>query len=437
MIILNPDQLKAKQFFKTWWNSKNRFAILEGPAGVGKTTIILDLVKDLPNCFPLYTAPTNEACKQLENLLPENSLIYTTYSALGFHFNSDTENKQLTRVNTPAILNDINLLIVDEASMVGDSKNCKSNNRLISLFEAIQETGLKTLFVGHRSQLPEVNIKLNIFDTCESIIFNQDYPIYNLTTPERNKGELFEYINSLEKIIYKQPRLFKNTYSKNKNFLLDYINNKKSKIEFLNDESKIICWTNKEADIYNKLIRNKMFYEKHLPNFVPSDKLILTAPIKFLGKINNLKEGVLLEKNLKLTLSTNSKVTVKHVKQANVLSVPCWELDCLYNEERVFLYVPIDKLQLQGLKTFLLSKCYSIVTPRAKEKAFRNYHYIMSLFAEVKYNYAMTTHRSQGQTIDKVFVDWGDIKKCSNIILRHKLLYVAASRCKEELKIIV
>ena len=60
----------------------------------------------------------------------------------------------------------------------------------------------------------------------------------------------------------------------------------------------------------------------------------------------------------------------------------------------------------------------------------------MSCFAKVKHSYAITTHRSQGMTIDKVFVSWRDIKKCNNASLRHKLLYVAASRAKSELTII-
>jgi superfamily II DNA or RNA helicase len=139
MIVLNPDQQDAVAFFKRWWNSDRRFAILEGAAGTGKTTIVQHLVKDLANCDPLFTAPTNEACKQLENTLPAGSLIKTTYSALGFHFNSSSEVKALGRHGgLPTVINDINLLIIDECSMVGKE-----------LLEAIEETGKKTLFIGH------------------------------------------------------------------------------------------------------------------------------------------------------------------------------------------------------------------------------------------------------------------------------------------------
>ena len=166
-ITLNPDQLKAKEFFKTWWNSDRRFAILEGAAGTGKTFLVNHLTKELSNCEPLYTSPTNEACKQLENTLPKGSLIKTTYSALGFHFNSSQEVKELGQHGSlPAILNEVNLLIVDEASMVGKR-----------LHEAIEETNKKTLFIGHRSQLPEVIKNLSISDDCESIVFKQNYPI--------------------------------------------------------------------------------------------------------------------------------------------------------------------------------------------------------------------------------------------------------------------
>ena len=97
MIILNPDQLRAKEFFKNWWDSDKRFAILEGCAGTGKTTIVKDLVSELRDCDPLFTAPTNEACRQLELVLPTSSLIRTIYSALGFHFDTGEEEAVLKK----------------------------------------------------------------------------------------------------------------------------------------------------------------------------------------------------------------------------------------------------------------------------------------------------------------------------------------------------
>lgn len=753
MIVLNPDQQDAVAFFKRWWNSDRRFAILEGAAGTGKTTIVQHLVKDLAKCDPLFTAPTNEACKQLENTLPAGSLIKTTYSALGFHFNSSSEVKALGRHGgLPTVINDINLLIIDEcfhpsveiltdkgfrfikdldktervASMnletrlvtfnnpiryiendyegnllnletdkvvsfsttenhdhvcevkgtlvkskldkfktfskfyltapsgeaetekfsdwhrlalafqadgyynvwkgtthtnkyegystdttsIGfsftrprkieymtlilnrlgvqhsikfDEKTGKTlfrvnnilaklvskkldevfslpmskqfawefiqelmewdghrgklsqlyysstvesnvdfaqavavlagyktnktvqvddrkdtykdvhrlfltdnptssnysnfkprvtrpyykgkvycvetvdgtvvirHNGLVSisgncsmvgkeLLEAIEETGKKTLFIGHRSQLPEVVKNLSAFDDCESVVFKQEYPIYTLTTPERNKGELFNFISSLEEVIYKQPRVFKATYNKTLDFLLDYIDSKEGKKELLTEESKVICWSNAEVDKFNSYIRKSVFNSKELPAFVPKDRIIFTEPVQFVEPLTGLSKTKIANyvgSDKIVTFSANTKGIVRKVGQTTVLHIPCWELevDC-GNGLRPLVYVAIDPRQLAMLESSLKQEAYAFSGRQAREKAFRKYHFIMGLFAKVKHSYAITTHRSQGMTIPNVYVSWSDIRKCQNVYMKHKLLYVAASRARDSLTII-
>lgn len=430
MIVLNPDQQEAVAFFKRWWNSDRRFAILEGAAGTGKTTIVRHLVKDLVGCDPLYTAPTNEACKQLETVLPNGSLIKTTYSALGFHFNSNSEVKNLDRHGgLPPILNDINLLIIDECSMVGKK-----------LLEAIEETGKKTLFIGHRSQLPEVVQNLSAFDDCESVVFKQEYPIYTLTTPERNKGELFTFISSLEEIIYKQPRAFKSTYSKTLDYLVDYIDSKEGKKELLNEETKVICWSNAEVDKFNSYIRKSVFNSKELPAFVLRDKILFTDPVQFVEPLTGLTKSKIMNftgSDKVVTFSANTKAIVRKVSQTSVLHIPCWELEVeVASGVRPLIYVAIDPKQLAMLDAGLKHECYSYSGKQAREKAFRRYHFLMGLFAKVKHSYAITTHRSQGMTIPNVFVSWNDIRKCQNVYMKHKLLYVAASRARDSLTIV-
>lgn len=430
MIVLNPDQEAAVTFFKRWWNSDRRFAILEGAAGTGKTTIVRHLVKDLTGCDPLYTAPTNEACKQLEGVLPAGSLIKTTYSALGFHFNSNSEVKSLGKHGgLPPIMNDINLLIIDECSMVGSK-----------LLEAIEETGKKTLFIGHRSQLPEVVKNLSSFDDCESVVFKQEYPIYTLTTPERNKGELFQFLLALEKLIYEQPRVVKPTYNKTLDYLIDYIDSKEGKKELLNEESKVICWSNAEVDKFNSYIRKSVFNSKELPAFVLRDRIIFTEPVQFVEPLTGLSKSKIANftgSDKVVTFSANTKAVVRKVSQTTVLHIPCWELevDC-GNGLRPLIYVAIDQKQLAMLDSGLKQECYAFSGKQAREKAFRRYHFIMGLFAKVKHSYAITTHRSQGMTIPNVFVSWSDIRKCQNVYMKHKLLYVAASRARDSLTII-
>ena len=429
MITLNPDQQAAKEFFQRWWDSDKRFAILEGCAGTGKTTIVSQLVAGLKDCDPLFTAPTNEACKQLENVLPKDSLIKTIYSALGFHFETSSEVRTLTqKAKEPPVINDINLLIIDECSMVGQT-----------LLEAILDANKKTLFIGHRSQLPEVIKDLSIYDDCESVVFKQEWPIYTLTTPERNKGELFEFINTLETIIYNKPRSFKSTYNKSIAYMEEYIESKEGRHDLLYEKSKVICWSNAEVDRFNNFIRQAIFKEDVLPPFVLKDKIIMLEPCVYVEPLAGLSKGVIskfMDSSKVARFSANTKGIVRKIEQVVVLSVPCWELEVEIDRMRPLIYVPVNVGILETLRKKLMNECYAAVTIKAKEKAFRRYHFILSLFAKVKHSYAITTHRSQGMTIPNVYVSWRDIKKCDNVVMRHKLLYVAASRAKDNLTIL-
>jgi len=426
--MLNQDQQKGKEFIIRWWSSPKRFMVLEGEAGTGKTFLLKDTIASLTNCEPLYTAPTNEACRQLELALPEDSLIRTTYSALGFNMDTNGEFKELKQGRVSNVLNEVNLLIVDEASMCGEL-----------LLEAIKKTDIKVLFLGHRYQLPDVNVNLKPDDLCTSIVFEQDYPLFTLTVNERASGKLYQFITKLPELIYKHPRLLASSYNISEASVINYIKSEAGKQSFLIEESKLICYSNKEVDEWNVFIRQCIF-GKNVAQVVPRDKLILTKPTVYVGRLDKVSKGAIMRmKNCddKITLSTNAKVVVKHVKFAVVLGVDCHELDVEYKDYRLSLYVPLDKDHFENFKKGLKYEIFSLKTTISREKGWNNYHYILSLFTECKYSYALTTHRAQGMTIDSVYVNWKNMKDCcANIYLRYKLLYVACSRAKSNLSII-
>lgn len=426
---LNKDQLYAFKFLKNWWTSPSRFAILEGEAGTGKTFLLTYLVQEL-KCDALFTAPTNEACRQLELALPENSLVRTTYSALGFNFSTSSEVKELKQGRLPPILDDVNLLVVDECSMIGEV-----------LFEAIKNTNLKVLFLGDNLQLPEVKVGLEPSDKCKSIVFEQGFPVVTLLKNQRAGGELYEYIKSLRDLIYSEGfSLEKNiNYSFNEIKLLSYIQSESGKKELLNAKSKIICYSNNAVDNYNKLVRESNF-GKNCATFVPTDKLILTRPTTFVGNLANKAKHSILKMQSKdqFRLSTNSHVEVNSVKDVVVLGLRCYELTVTTHQGIMLpLYVVKDKKEYDNFCYALRTECYGKVSKQAKDKAWKEYHYLLNLFTDCKYSYCLTAHRSQGMTIDKVYVVWKNIQLCSNRYLKYKLLYVAASRARKELFIII
>ena len=65
----------------------------------------------------------------------------------------------------------------------------------------------------------------------------------------------------------------------------------------------------------------------------------------------------------------------------------------------------------------------------ASKKQWSYYFDLSRMFDDVGYAYALTTHKAQGSTIENVFLDVVDMKRCSD---RAKLLYTALTRTQKQ-----
>lgn len=428
----NPDQQKAINFIQSFWTSKQLFAILHGAAGTGKTYILKEVAKICYKAVPLFTAPTNEACRQLELSLPLGSKICTTYQALGYAMDTKGEDKKLKQVSksvTPAIETS-NLIIVDEASML--------TSELLQALIEIGKQGKKILFVGHKSQLPPIEGRLSIFSEAVSPVFEQEWPIYTLRKSERAQGELLSYLNHLESLIYAKHKIYKkDRWLKNKDDLLDYIHSKEGRDNFKKDIAKVICFSNKEVDKWNQLIRESLHREKNPVRFKKNDRILAIECFNSLGEVDGFSERAIL-KVLSSTIpqfekiEANSRMQIKTVTDSSLLGIKCWKIQ---TTDKQWLYCPVSEEELTNFSKRMLNNIFS-KPPNKRDKEFVKYHQIMSCFAKLKHSYAFTTHRSQGMTIPEVWVMWSDIKICQNVVMKHKLLYVAASRAKETMWIV-
>ena len=425
MTTLNPDQLLAKAFIHNWWLSPRAYAVLEGRAGVGKTFLVAEVLKSLISCVPLVTAPTNEAVRQLEKSLGDAYPLKTTYSALGFIFDTSGAVEKLKHTKIPADMDKYTLLVVDEGSMVGDL-----------ILDKIADAKIRVLFLGHQAQLPEVNTKLTLRDECKSPVFAKGYPTYTLTQPVRHTGKLYEFCNHLENLIYAKIRVIKSDYNMPMAELESYFDTNAGN-DFSSEHTKMICWSNKVVDKMNRVIRELIFGTANLPLYLPTDKIILTKPSIYIGDIEDRSVTRLCELRSKgLKISTNSGMTIDEVIHCNVLGIECYKLKGRIGTKKLNLYLAKEVKHLSKFLHDLKIQAFGYKTVQAKQRAFRRLHYISSLFAKVKHSYALTAYRAQGMTIPRVIVRYDDISRCRNVYLKHKLLYVAASRAKNELGIV-
>ncbi len=126
---------------------------LEGYAGTGKTTIIAQIVTALAANYRIgIAAPTNKAVGVLESKIPASTAAQCRFgslqSFLGLKVIENEDGTTICRPDGRPKLGSIDILIVDECSMVG--------NDLFARL-ALNAHSLRVLFVGDPAQLAPVN----------------------------------------------------------------------------------------------------------------------------------------------------------------------------------------------------------------------------------------------------------------------------------------
>lgn len=149
---------------------KNKFSILTGGPGTGKTQTINSIIKILETLYPEIEiglcAPTGRASKRMSELTGKDA--YTIHKKLKCTpFTAVTELDSI----------DSDFLIVDEASMI-------DADLFYKLLISIKDSS-SVLFVGDYHQLPSVGVGLILRDLIESDVI----PKTELTKVFRQKGE--------------------------------------------------------------------------------------------------------------------------------------------------------------------------------------------------------------------------------------------------------
>ena len=156
----NNDQIQASLEINRFIGSQNKYYLLEGAAGTGKTTLIAHI---LANSFAqkkiIFSAPTHKALSVLRSKLELNktlkSQFMTVHKLLGLrrkiddkgtiYFNDVDEdfinNEEFSNISK------CNIIIIDEASMISSS----IYQTIITKFA--NNRSVKIIFVGDRNQL--------------------------------------------------------------------------------------------------------------------------------------------------------------------------------------------------------------------------------------------------------------------------------------------
>jgi exodeoxyribonuclease V len=421
-----PDQQEALDLMTTWllagYKSHTKFEhtfpffLLKGYAGTGKSFAITELAKSGPfkPSEILFTAPTNKAVKVLRNYLDDAGLgacrTATIYSALGLSLQANGEVKEITKPEEPVDLSMYKVIVVDEGSMI---------NRFLmaAIEEAYYNWRVPFIFMGDPAQLPPVGEITSPIWSIENS--------YTLTKVLRYGDSMLELATAIRKVVDHPfpsikidfaPPVHKVTRPQWLDRIIENLD------LFKSGDAKVISWRNVTVDKYNAFIRERIygFLQAKQNAWLPDDKIVATAMIK------DLDDNIIMR--------TDEESTVLEIVQGH---------HPIYPEFEIFNLLVLNehdrKLQLRVLTpsgSMALNNRLNELAMEAKggkRYKWREFWELKEAFSEVRHSYAITSHRSQGSSYLKTFIDLEDIMLNRNKAEAFRSLYVACTRQREEI----
>lgn len=436
-----PEQEAALSYAMDWWRSPSKNLVISGEPGTGKTWLTKYLVNRLRGAVPLYTAPTNEAVRQLQLSLGSEAATKTTFSAFGLTLATWVEHPFIIQGRVPEDLNDFNLLVVDEASMVGKKEKEQQAKRLA---DYVLTYGIKTIWLGDDFQLPPIES-----EDGTSPIFKEDWPRIHLTQVVRHDGPILQFARALREEIKKPvknlPSPPEGIDSLRMEAFLQSISESFPSEEIYSDliegNGRMICWTNPQVDKINRQVRNRRFGADVAGKYFvcPEDNILLTKPLVFHPYMEKLETKLSSLENLERHYSINTKGEVLKVSETEIFGVPCYKVHMeMETGNDGTAYIPTlagEKLYKNLIKS-LTDAAKAEQKGTAQARAWELKHAVDSCFAKMKHSYAITGHRSQGSTIDSVYVDVANMLQNRDRLVAFKNLYVASTRAKNKLTLV-
>lgn len=413
--VLTSDQENAEKLIVEWFlNTDNLVFILSGYAGTGKTFLINHVVQEIlhlkAGTEAVYVTPTGKAA----TVLIKNGTVAGTVHSLIYTRNEEDfdvdengeiiEKQSLSFIKREKISEKIKLIIIDEASMIGEE-----------VLRDLLSFGVKCLFSGDCAQLPPVNSACNLLEhpdymMTEIVRQAADNPIIRIATMAR-EGKTIPYGNYDDKVCVVR-RNFLSAAERKRIFL---------------KADQIICGRNKTRAALNAEIRGYkgIAEEQLLP--IEGEKLICTLndwekPLDGKGHFH-LVNGI---------IGTGTEIT----PSLDFLASMNFKAD--FADEGV--WVPFDTAiftegrYAHGYGDRAVKLIDGTVV---HENNFALLHRLKSVSEEpicrFEFAYAVTCHKAQGSEFDFVVVfdeSWAFGEE------RSRWLYTAVTRAREKLLII-
>ena len=386
-IELSKDQSEAFDDISEWYVYHQQsvpFLTMGGFAGTGKTTLMSYLYSKFNHSTIAYCAYTGKAASVLRSKLAErdgsieSNCSVSTIHSLIYKPVLDAQGKVTGWTRKPNI--DADLVVVDEASMVGQS-----------VHDDLLSYGVPILYVGDHGQLPPVSEGFNLMD--EPMIkletphrFSENLPLIKLSMIARVEGKIpfGEYGKGIQKV--SKGEIVRD------NGPVDKLVKSRS---MLDGSTIIICGFNKTRVKLNARIRDYNDFSEHTPMI--GDRVICLK--------NNKKSNV--------PLYNGSHGTVRHIMKRKNLDYANGVIEMDGVADDMFR----GKISYEA---FAKEKFDAWSTGPGKDV--------------FDYGYVITAHKSQGSEFERVLV----IEEGRNVWAENwnRWLYTSVTRSQKELLIV-
>lgn len=501
-IQLNYQQQEAVEFLldymrKPYWETPKYIGI-KGTAGTGKTFVVIHLLTQLFQESLVQrvaiVAPTNSACKSLRKALGAKADAYdvrTIASALGLKPVVSPDGKQefLVKDNDQINLFDredplanIDLLIVDEGSMVSKDNATLLNNKIPGK--------CRVLVLQDQYQLPSVGEKEIYYDSILSDLF------YELTKTERYAPDSFIYqviSYCRQMVIDLEPRREGEGYAESelrikaaKQFKLlqkfseSVPDNDKGHGYFVYDQKEAIlslarqvklmlsakkydyvrcvCWRNKTVDQINQYVRDLVIPFGRELTATPGELFITNGAVKRPGETQE-EDRIIYPTATNLVVETSKPVLFKletnfgfqyleqFLKDNNKRTEwNIWETivydpddDLTGNVPRQFVNILDYKLRQEYEEISQLIYRYMGSLPYKTTDWFHALEILKEfqmLVDPIRPSYALTGYGVQGTSFTSMYVNNSDITyKYRDANIKNRTLFVGCSRAKKRINV--
>ena len=463
---LTECQKKGIEIYLDFLNSDERFLLLTGGGGVGKS-FLMGLMIELVENKAIILNPKHKIKKLhkdrdviLNETYQSFFKITPNYSKVDKKGNVvyEIKNTRKTEENISNHIEDCVVIFFEECSMI-DSK-------VYSYIKELIPKSIKIVFVGDNAQIPPIG------EDISPSITQTDLKI-ELKTVVRYSGELLEFCQTIREEILSNSSIFSFHRRKNNNQMIQKLKSSTEALSIFESQYKkgvdirILCYKNESMESYNKLL-NELLFEEQVEDY-----------IYFIGqKIIHNYHSKFFSPRFRPTLIENSKVSylknTSNLQKFDEILIQEIEIfnDCLYSKtfDRInyeyfvkSFYLDRDIEKLGGISRFkklletnlefyfltgTLENGQEIELRALYQNSYEEYFYLIDSFSRRKmYNLknfllmlndwlqpslSLTIDQSQGSTYEEIILDTEGIENEKQI----NRYYVGISRAKNKLYLI-